>query len=154
MLASNCPILYFPYNYRLAHLQNKENCTDEELSQMMDDSFKETGVLKITVDLTFSKNKLMKHFEGMIDELKPRVKPASKDKDKIRKRHRFDLYPIYQRVYDLMENKGMSFIEIEYELLAEGKLKENTNKSERLNEVTVKQYYDEAKRIIDNVNNF
>lgn len=83
----------------------------------------ETGLLKIEIDLNYSKNRLMEEFKNLIDEWKERYESEQNSsvlkerKEKYEKKYHFDNYDLYLQVYDLkQEGKSWSQITTELEL--------------------------------------
>lgn len=113
----------------------------------------ETGLIHIMINLNYSKNRIIKELNPILDRLVTGWQETDL-KERTRKHHSWELYPLYLEIYDLMEKDRMTYVQIEHKLLDEGKLVEDSNKSERFNEIKVKKYYDEAKRIIDNMDTF
>lgn len=112
-------------------------------------AFFDTGVLDVKVNLNFSKRQLMKDFESLIDLIRPIKEsflPEKQGLKRLRKKHRYDMYPIYWQVFD-MKKKGLTYRQIAKEIypLEEDQLNAETK---------VKQYYKEAERLIKNVVEF
>lgn len=112
-------------------------------------AFFDTGVLDVKVNLNFSKRQLMKDFESLIDLIRPIKEsfiPEKQGLKRLRKKHRYDMYPIYWQVFD-MKKKGLTYRQIAKEIYPQ--------EEDQLNaETKAKQYYKEAERLIKNVVEF
>jgi hypothetical protein len=78
----------------------------------------EKGLLKIEIDLNYSKNRLIKEFKVLIDEWKERYEneqTSSLLKEKYEKKYHFDNFDLYLQVYDLKQ-EGKSWAKITKEL--------------------------------------
>ncbi len=109
--------------------------------------FKKYGLVVDIFDLKKSKNRLMKDFESMVDELKPHIQKIKKKDTKARKHHVFDLYPKYIKVYDMREKDKLKWREIADRVFPKEADSDNS-------ETKVKQYFKEAKRLIKTVADF
>lgn len=114
--------------------------------------FKKNGLLTITVNLNFSKKQLVDSFKTMIEDLQPEI--YKREVKITRKHHRFDLYPLYLKVYDMKEKEKMTYKAIAQKFISEGIFIDDLEKDPRGPEIKVIQYYKEAKRIIDNIEDF
>ncbi len=111
------------------------------------------GLIPIRIDITYSKAELVRTLEILIDEYKPYIGPIKKKK-KARSKHRYNLYPLYLRVYDMREKDGMTYRAIAEKFISEEIFTDDLTKDPRGSEIKVMQHYKEAKRIIDNVADF
>ena len=101
--------------------------------------------LKICINLTFSKSKIMDEVEIYV-RAHQRI-PINKIKPKkTRVKHRYDLYPDYLAVYDMRENDKLTYREI-----AKVIIPNDLETDQKAAEVKLIQWYKEAKRLVEQV---
>lgn len=135
------PISYLTNDFSREEL--KENNYFDKL-----DRVKNSGTVDVAVNLHFSKERLIKDFENMIDELKPHI-VKSIPRAKVRKHHRYDQYPLYIKVYDLRKENNIT-----YKAIAKLTIPDDFATDPKGAEIKVIQYYKEACRLIEKAANF
>ena len=113
-----------------------------------------SNYLNVSINLTFSKFKIMQEVENYVYMFQTDVAKEAKPK-KARVKHHYDLYPKYLAVYDMKENDKLPYRKIARKIFPEYYDPDYEEDHPECNpenaNAKVLQYYKEAKRLIENV---
>ena len=108
------------------------------------ESFKQDGILNISIDLKFSKSQLLDNLGVLIRACQQQL--GAGKKKKVRTRHNYDLYPLYLKAYDLREQQKLT-----YKKIAIAVMPKDYETDPKGAEEKVRQYCNEAERLIAKV---